>query len=278
MNISGHDIAVCSWSLQPSNMTDLVAQMKQAGLEHVQLALGPMLELDPASRQRELDVLRNAGVKITAGMMGFAGEDYSTIQRIRETGGYTSAAEWPQRKALTLQAGKLAADLGLKLLTVHIGFVPHATEPGYRQMLDRMRELAKALAAMGVQLTMETGQEPAAELHKFIMELGVSNVHVNFDPANMILYGCGNPIEAIRVLGRNIRHVHVKDAVAAAHPGQEWGTEVPFGTGQVSAKAFVAALKSVGYTGPLAIEREAGEQRLADVKIAIDALRRAMMP
>lgn len=277
MNIAGHDIAVCSWSLRPANMQDLVSQVRQVGIEHVQLALGPLLTLDAAQRDRELAILRDAGIRITAGMMGFADEDYSTIARIRDTGGYVPTNLWPERKRLTLEAGRLAANLGLKLLTVHVGFVPHSNGELYSTLLGRMREIAHALGDLGVALTMETGQEPANELLRFLSELGATNVFINFDPANMILYGCGNPIEAIRILGRNIRHVHVKDANASDQPGVTWGEEVPFGTGQVGAKPFIAALKSVGYAGPLAIEREAGEQRLADVRSAIQTLRSVLL-
>jgi sugar phosphate isomerase/epimerase len=92
----------------------------------------------------------------------------------------------------------------------------------------------------------------------------------------MILYGAGEPIAAIKTLGKYIRHVHVKDATASAKPGVEWGEEVPFGTGQVNPKAFLDALHAVGYSGPLCIEREAGNQRLADVKAAVEALKGAV--
>jgi sugar phosphate isomerase/epimerase len=91
----------------------------------------------------------------------------------------------------------------------------------------------------------------------------------------MILYGAGDPIDAIRTLSRHIRHVHVKDGTASSRPGQEWGEEVPFGTGQVGPKQFLAALDRIDYRGPLAIEREAGSQRMADVKTAIESLRQA---
>ena len=99
---------------------------------------------------------------------------------------------------------------------------------------------------------------------------------MNFDPANLILYGAGDPIEAIRILGRHIKHVHVKDATASEQPGTVWGTEVPFGAGEVDATEFVAALHSVGYTGPLVIEREAGDHRIEDVQAAIETLRPAL--
>jgi sugar phosphate isomerase/epimerase len=121
---------------------------------------------------------------------------------------------------------------------------------------------------------METGQEPAGELLEFLRDLGAANVFINFDPANMILYGAGDPIEAVQTLGKHIRHVHIKDGTASARPGREWGEEVPFGTGQVGPEQFLAALKRIGYRGPLVIEREAGDQRAADVRTAIETLRR----
>jgi sugar phosphate isomerase/epimerase len=122
---------------------------------------------------------------------------------------------------------------------------------------------------------METGQEKAEELLEFLHDLQRDNVFINFDPANMILYGAGEPIAAIKTLGQFIRHVHVKDATPSNKPGEEWGAEVPFGTGQVGAARFLQALKGTGYTGPLCIEREAGTQRLIDVQAAVEALRTA---
>ena len=87
----------------------------------------------------------------------------------------------------------------------------------------------------------------------------------------MILYGKGNPTEAVKLLSPWIKHVHIKDAVAAEVPGT-WGTEVPWGNGQVNPAAFLAALKEVGFGGALAIEREAGTSRMEDIKLAIERL------
>ncbi len=273
MQIDGHDIGVCSWSLHPRDMADLAAQVKQLGIEHVQLALGGLLQLDDKGRQLELGVLRDSNIRLTGGMMGFPDEDYSTIPLIRQTGGFVSNEKWPARKVLMQQAASLAAEMGIDTVTSHVGFIPASSEPKYNAMVARVCEIAEPFNAHGITLLMETGQEPAAELLQFLNDLRCQNVKVNFDPANMILYGAGDPIEAIDTLGRHIRHVHVKDATLSERPGEEWGVEVPFGTGQVPPKAFVRALKAVGYTGPLVIEREAGEQRRADVKAAIEALR-----
>jgi sugar phosphate isomerase/epimerase len=142
-------------------------------------------------------------------------------------------------------------------------------------LIERLETSANDLAQLGLTLTMETGQESAPELLQFFNDLNATNVKINFDPANMILYGAGDPIEAIGILGRQIAHVHVKDAVISKQPGIAWGTEVPFGTGQVPPKPFLRALKDAGYTGPLAIEREAGETRMQDIASAIETLKAA---
>ena len=272
MNIANHAIAVCSWSLQPRGMLDLVEKMEELELQHVQLALADMISLDDKRKHEELGRLCAAGIQFTGGMLNFAGEDYSTIDQIRKTGGYVPDAEWPLRKRISMEGARLARELGMSSVMAHIGFVPPKGKAGYETMIGRVRELAGAFADHGISLLMETGQEPAAELLHFLHDLACPNVHINFDPANMILYGAGDPIEAIGLLGPHIRHVHVKDALASNNPGKDWGTEVPFGCGQVGAARFLAALKQAGYTGPLAIEREAGDQRVKDIQFAKDSL------
>ena len=275
MKIAGHDIGVCSWSLAPKDADDLVTRVKTLGLQHVQLALGKLILLDDKRKHHELGILRNSGLTFTAGMISFEGENYSTIASIKKTGGYVSEADFPLRRQLTKAAAQLAREMGMNLLTAHIGFVPQSSDEQYQPMLKRLSEVAADLDALGITLTMETGQETAPELLQFLNDLQCRNVKVNFDPANMILYGAGDPIEAIGILGRHIAHVHVKDATLSASPGSAWGMEVPFGTGQVPPSEFLEALQKIGYTGPLAIEREAGEHRMQDIAFAIETLKTA---
>jgi sugar phosphate isomerase/epimerase len=272
MQIRGHDIAVCSWSLHPKDTGDLVARVNELGLQHVQLALGPLLAMDDAARQSELAPLRSAGIRLTATMISFEAEDYSTIAIIRRTGGFVPDDRWPARRELTLRAAKLTAQLGARFLTTHVGFVPASSDPQYRVMVDRVHDLAHSVAPDGVELLMESGQETASELLQFLNDLNCRNVGVNFDPANMILYGAGDPISAVGILNRHIRHVHAKDAVASGQPMIEWGREVPFGAGDVGVARFLDALDEIDYTGAIAIEREAGEHRMSDIRAAIQAL------
>ena len=164
------------------------------------------------------------------------------------------------------------------MVSTHIGFVPASNEPAYQTMIGRLREVADLFAQHGLSLAMETGQEAASELLQFLNDVARANVVVNFDPANMLLYGAGNPVDAVRVLGRHVQHVHIKDAICSNQPGTRWGEEVAFGKGQVNAQAFLTTLRSGGYRGPLVIEREAGATRVADVQHAIGVLEAVLRP
>src|SRR5688500_3394680 len=275
MKIAGHDIGVCSWSLHPKDTQELIDNVRKLGLGHVSLALGALAMMDDKRKHQELGVLRNSGLTFTAGMVGFADEDYSSIASIRKTGGYVNEQNFPLRRQITKAAAAVGLELGMKMLTAHIGFVPPSSDPNYAKMVARIGLIASDLNSLGVILLSETGQESAPELLQFLNDLRAPNVKVNFDPANMILYGAGEPIEAIGILDRHIGHVHVKDATSSEQPGAVWGTEVPFGTGQVPPKDFLRALKDVGFTGSMAIEREAGENRMKDIAFAIETLKKA---
>src|SRR5687767_5079362 len=168
MNIAGHDIAVCSWSLTPKSTQDLIASVKRLGLAHMQLALWPLVRLDDKVKHQELGILRNSGITFTAGMIGFPGEDYASIATIKKTGGFVPDDEFAVRRAFTKSAGQIARELGMNLLSAHIGFVPPSSDPGYATMLERICLVAGDLGELDVELAMETGQETAPELLQFL--------------------------------------------------------------------------------------------------------------
>jgi L-ribulose-5-phosphate 3-epimerase len=272
MKIRNHDIGVCTWSLRAADHTDLVARVRSLELSHCQLALLPLIEMSDAARAGALATLADSGLTITATMINYPGEDYGSINHIRRTGGLVPDDQWDQRRDLTLAAAELTRKLGVGRLSTHVGFIPPPNDAGYAVIVKRITELSKPLADMGIDLLMETGQESASELLQFLNNLNCKNFGVNFDPANMVLYGSGNPIDAVHTLGRHVRHVHVKDAVGSDNPGIDWGEEVPFGDGDVPHGQFLAALAGINYTGPLVIEREAGNDRMGDVQYAIETL------
>jgi len=278
MNLGGHDIGVCSWSLRAKDTPTLIALVKQLGLEHVQLALTPLVGLDDKGKSLELERLRNSGLKLVSGMVNFRGEDYSSIAGIGRTGGIVPDDTWETRRPIIERAAALAAELNIRRVSCHLGFIPAATNGRYPAIIKRVADVAETYRTHGVELLLETGQENAASLRRFLEDLAGRGAAaaVNFDPANMILYGAGDCIEAVRTLGQYIGQVHIKDAIASEQPGTLWGAEVPFGAGQVRAGQFLAALKDVGFNGPLVIEREAGDQRMGDIQLAIATMRQAL--
>jgi len=265
-------IGVCNWSLRIPDLGEAFATIKnKLGLGLVHLGFWDDAFKDT---ERIIGLLKQHGLAVSATCLGFEGEDYSTIQKIAETGGYKPDAFWPQRLAKTTAFADFTVALGVKLLSAHIGFVPHdKADRQYTMMVDRLRQVCDLLGAKGVTLVMETGQEKAEALMEFITAVGRPNIAVNFDPANMILYGVGEPVEAIGVLKDKIVHCHMKDATWSARPTREWGEEVVLGTGQADIPRVVSKLRAVGYRGPLIIEREAGNQRVADVQEAVDLLK-----
>jgi L-ribulose-5-phosphate 3-epimerase len=165
-------------------------------------------------------------------------------------------------------AAPLARQLGLKLVTTHAGFIPHeSTSVDFAKGVARIQQVASAFAEHGVSLALETGQEPAPVLVQFLDSVKRSDVGVNFDPANMLLYGSGEPIAALSQLIPFIRQVHIKDALPSGIAGT-WGSEVPSGAGVVDWKAFFLTLNTAGYQGNFVIEREAGNSRIADIIVA----------
>ena len=262
-------LAVCSWSLQPESPADLVAKLESTGIRRVQLALDPLCAA-PGVWGETVAVFRRKRITIVSGMFGCVGEDYSTLETIRLTGGIAPNATWEQNWDNMRTTAALAHELGLKLVTFHAGLLPHEVkDPNFARMLRRLEETADVFEAANIALGLETGQETAPVLVQLLQKLNRRNVGVNFDPANMILYDKGNPIAALRVLGPWIRQVHIKDARRTKVPGT-WGEEVAAGTGEVDWQAFFATLRDLNYTGDFVIEREAGTQRVTDIRTAKD--------
>jgi len=266
-----HDIesrlAVCSWSLQPETPEALVAHLREIGIPRVQLALDPLRE-NPDAWGKTAVLLDAEGIEIVSGMFGTIGEDYSSLDAIRESGGVVPDEYWDANWANIQAVASIAAGLGLKIVTFHAGFLPHEeSDPGFAKLLGRITQIADVFDTSCIELGFETGQETADTLRLFLEKLDRPSVGVNFDPANMLLYDKGDPIDALETLAPFLKQCHIKDATQTKEAGT-WGAEVTVGTGEVDWPAFFATLAKLGYEGDCCIEREAGEQRIADIKTA----------
>jgi L-ribulose-5-phosphate 3-epimerase len=267
-------IGVCSWSLQVRSIPELKGFLDQLGVDVVQIACGDPHHASWEEGDAMPQAARAAGFRMVGAMLGFPGEDYTTPQTIRETGGFGPKhlrAERLQRLEWALQRTR---ELSLTDLMFHAGFIPEPGDPERKEFLDTLAQAADLAARYGVTIAFETGQETAQLLRRTLDELRCPNVKVNFDPANMLLYDMGDPIEAVRILGPDIRSVHAKDAFRPKVKGT-WGEEVPLGQGAVNIRLWVQTLYEVGYRGPLLIEREVGTQaeRLRDIAHGIRYLR-----
>ncbi len=271
-------MGVCSWSLQAAGPQDLADKVNALGLKKVQMGLTPHRD-DPGAWDGVQEVLAASGIEIASGMYATVGEDYTTPDTIRLTGGVVPDAHWEENLRLARITAATAGKMGLKHVNAHAGFLPHdASDPTFDKLCRRVVTLAEVFGEQGVTLLMETGQESAETLLAFLGEMkqrGAENIAVNFDPANMILYDMDDPIDALRILVPHVRQVHVKDAKRTTVKGA-WGEEVVVGTGQVDWNAFVRILAEADFSGGFIFEREAGADRIGDIKQGMAALAAAI--
>jgi L-ribulose-5-phosphate 3-epimerase len=259
-------LGVCSWSLQPGSAGELVERVRATGLTAVQLALDP-LRTGAWPVAETVAALRAAGIEILSGMMGTVGEDYSTLATIRITGGLRPDAHWEENRRAASANARLAHELGLGLVTLHAGFLPE--EPGAERtkLVARLREVVDRFAEHGVRAAFETGQEHAPTLLAFLADLGRPTAGVNFDPANMLLYDMDEPTAALAELAPWVRQIHVKDARRTRKSGT-WGEEVAVGSGEVDWGRFFDVVAARKLAVDLLIEREAGAERIEDIRTA----------
>ncbi len=214
-----------------------------------------------------------AGIEVTVVFAGFEDDDYATVERVKETVGLVPKDRRARRLAEVLQIADFAHRLGVEAIGMHLGLVPtDAADPEFAAVVAVTRQVCDHCATKGQRFHLETGQETAADLLHFIKAVGRDNLAVNFDPANMILYGAGNPLAALDVVGRYVKSVHCKDASYTREPGQPWYEDAPLGQGDVGIEAFLRKLNDLGYAGALTIEREYSPDQAGDLKAALGLL------
>jgi L-ribulose-5-phosphate 3-epimerase len=178
-----------------------------------------------------------------------------------------------ERVATLKEGADFAVRVGVSTITTHVGFIPEdPSSPLYRGVVAALREVAEYCRGKGITFCFETGQETPITLLRVIEDLGRDNLGVNLDPANLLMYGKANPVDALDIIGPYVRGVHAKDGEYPTN-GRNLGVEKPMGEGRVNFPVLVPRLKSLGYTGALTIEREiSGPQQIEDIKRAIGIL------
>jgi len=225
------------WAGEPPAAT--LETLSNLGFRCGQLAIPGNLELDSRTLQAWKKALADAHFTVYTVFAAFEGESYADIPAVKRTVGFIPPVTREVRELRMLEVSDFAAQLGVRSIATHIGFVPEDTNhPDYLAVREMVRRVCDHALSHQQTFALETGQERADVLLSFLLDVNRRNLAINFDPANMILYGTG-----------------------------ALGTEQPLGKGAVDLKGFLSALKGIGYRGPLAIERETEdkEARLRDI-------------
>ena len=269
------EVGVMFWA--GPDAAETIRSVKSAGVRCGQLGIPGGMPLVGAAKSWRAALEAGQFTVVTV-FASYEGESYDDIPTVQRTVGFIPASTRAEREARTKELSDFAAELGVGSIACHIGFVPEdEAHPDYIAVREMVRRVADHAAAHQQTFALETGQEPAGVLLRFLRDLNRPNLRINFDPANMILYGTGDPIEALGVLAPYVVSVHCKDGdwPPTGQPGA-LGTERPLGEGAVGIERFLAKLKQIGYSGTLNIEREAPdqEQKWRDVARAAELLKR----
>ncbi|MYC66343.1 MAG: sugar phosphate isomerase/epimerase [Acidobacteriia bacterium] len=254
---------------------EIVESVAAFGVSCGQLGVHGAADLSADVAEQWRAALDRAELEIATAFLSFEGESYASIPICAQTVGYVPPATRREREQRTYAVSDFARSLGIPGMAAHIGCLPEdPRDAEHRAVLELVRRVCDHCARNGQTFALETGQEPAEALLEFLHAVDRPNVGVNFDPANMILYGSGEPMEALRTLGEQVLTVHCKDGTWPETQG-EWGRETPLGDGDVGMQRYVRTLREIGYAGPLVIEREiVGEEQRADIGRAIALLNR----
>jgi len=267
------EIGLVVWA--EATADDTLKQVADFGLRVIQLGVPPSLDC-AATVQDWKTALAASSIVVTAAVCSYEGEDYSDLASVHESVGFTTERYRAERIVRTKEVSGFARELGVGAVSCHIGFIPADTsEPLYTELVNLTRVLCDATAANDQNFVLETGQESAEILLGFLADVGRPNLKVNFDPANMILYGSGDPLQALALLQAHVLSVHCKDGRSPVAGSGMLGQECALGDGEVDFPGFLGLLKQINYSGALTIEREEPNraQKVTDIHTAIERLK-----
>jgi L-ribulose-5-phosphate 3-epimerase len=245
---------------------DAIAKVRDLGLPTCQVFVD---EIDSVLSGRLREALNKHQIEATSLVVGGPGREVWDFYEGPVTIGLVPRETRQARIAQIKKASDFAKQCGIAAVQTHCGFIPeNPNDPLYKETVAAVREVADYCKRNGQNLRYETGQETPITLVRTIQDVGLDNQGVNFDLANLILYGKANPVDAIELLGPYVQGIHAKDGLWPANPRQ-LGQEVPIGKGKVDFPRIIARLKELNYRGAVTIEREiSGPQQVEDVRAA----------
>jgi L-ribulose-5-phosphate 3-epimerase len=250
-----------------------IAKVADMGLPTCQLCSWDPAHFTDAMAELVVPALKKHGVEVSSFWAGYPGPAVWDFLQGPSTIGFPPAQTRQMRVDALVKAASFARTIGSPSITTHAGFIPEdPADPAYAPTVEALRTIALACKENGIGFWFETGQETPVTLLRAITDIGTDNLGINLDPANLLLYGKGNPVDALDVFGKYVRGVHAKDGEYPTDP-RSLGEEKPLGEGRVNFPLLVAKLKSLGFDGALTIEREiSGPKQIADIKHAMELL------
>jgi len=249
------------------------ARIREMGMTTCQVSAWGGDESEEKAAQIK-EAAASAGITISSVWCGWSGPAAWNFVDGPSTIGLVPAQYRAQRLQELKRGVEFTAALGVPNAVTHVGFLPvDPRHPDYLGTVDALKALADHSGERGLWFCFETGQETPVVLRRCMEDIGRDNLGVNLDPANLLMYGNANPIDALDLLGPFVRDVHAKDGDYPTN-GRDLGPERVLGEGRVNFPALVAKLKSFGYAGSLTIEREiSGPQQIEDIKRAVALLK-----
>lgn len=251
-------------SLHPD--TPCFSSLKTLNLNTCQLGAWEPAVLTEPLAQRVREEAQRENIHITALWAGWTGPKTWNFTEGPASLGLVPVAFRNRRMDELIRAADFAHWLGLPAIITHLGFIPeNPFDPVFQDVVLTVRFIAKYLMKTNMEFWFETGQETPVTMLRLITSVGTPNLGINLDPANLIMYGKGNPIDALDVFGNHVKNIHAKDGLCPTDP-MTLGKEVKVGTGRVRFPDFVRRLNEIKFTGEFIIEREiSGEQQTHDI-------------
>ena len=249
-----------------TDLDEEFVKVKELGLASCQVCIwDPSLFTDENAAQI-VKCMEKYGVEVSTLWAGWTGPCEWNFTHGPVTIGLVPAAYRAHRIQELELGSQFAEKIGVTSMATHVGFLPISpTDPDFDGTVGALRWLAQRMKARGQYFLFETGQETPVTMLRAIQAIGTDNLGINFDTANLILYGMGNPVDALDVFGKYVMNTHIKDGFFPTD-GLELGREVQVGEGLANLPVILQKLKALGYTGPFTIEREiSGDEQTRDI-------------
>ena len=247
--------------------------IRDLGLTTAQVQNWDMENLNPETAEKVKHDLAGSGISLAAFWAGYSGKNIWNSYGGPETCGIVPRDRRARRVDELKRGADFAKMIGAPAIITHCGFIPeNPMDPLYKETVDAVREVALHCRELGLGFWFEAGQETPLTLLRTIEDVGLDNLGVNLDTANLILYGRGNPVDALEVVGKHVRNLHIKDGLFPTD-GHRLGKEVPFGEGRADFDRIIPKLYALDFSGELIIEREiSGPQQISDIQMAAGKL------